>query len=140
MLFLPNFFIAVITTIGTRNIKTLVIHPHLVLLPVFTFFSFQKKELGFCSKGDGDSRIQFSPLMTKINMVVSLVCCVPFFGFYDYSGLEICPNCIAIPISLSLSLILTIAFLYMEKCCCDCLMEVRCCNIKMDSKIFDPHQ
>ena len=137
---LTNLLIAIITTVEIRNFKVLVHHPYLVLLPVFTFFSFKRKKIGFCNGGVGDSRIQFSPLMTSIDMGLTLGFLV-FIVIYDMPfvfGLTfILPD---MPPIFVLSLMLSSIFTYMEKYCCEICLGVRCCNIKMDLKTFDPYQ
>ena len=47
LLSFPSLIMAMITTVGT-NFRILVQHPALVLLPTFTFFSFQKIKGGCC--------------------------------------------------------------------------------------------
>ena len=136
LLHIPNFIIAIITTVAKDNIKILYQHPSLVLLPCFTFFSFKK--IGLCN----DARIKFSPLMTVINMIVSTICYGSIIGLMhsmvdeDWDKTYFLTICIPI---FAFGCVMTLMVMFMETCCC-CCSSVTCCNIKDDVKIYDPSE
>ena len=69
LLFLPQLLLAIFSTLdlSSRNsLKILISHPSLILLPVFTFFTFSKIQ---CC---GDRRVKFSVRFTLINMAVTV--------------------------------------------------------------------
>ena len=134
LLHIPNFIIAIITTVAMDNIKILYQHPSLVLLPCFTFFSFQK--IGICD----DARIKFSPLMTIFNIIISSICYGSIFGFMnsmvdeDWDKTYFLTICIPI---FAFGCLMTLIVMFMETCCC-CCGTLTCCNIKDDVRIYDP--
>ena len=75
LLFLPPLILSIITTINWKNRRVLVQHPSLILLPVFTFFTFSKQKMKMsCGKNTVTHRIKFSYLYTWINIVISSIC------------------------------------------------------------------
>jgi len=132
VLSLPSLIIAMITTVGP-NFKILAQHPALVLLPTFTFFSFQKLKCG-CFGGDPDHKFMFSKKMTMFNMLINGPC----FGIVCRLLYIMDINFLAIlPPPFILAVLLSMVFLYMEKCC-GCCLTVSCCNIQDKGEVFDP--
>ena len=135
LLFLPQLLLALITTINKSNVKILIQHPSLVLLPVFTFFTFSKKKITYFAQGD--SRVQFSKFYSLVNISLTTVCIVPvvyFCIFEATSSTEQSVFEIAIAIFLFGSgIIFTFLFLYIE--------NLPCCNqSKIVISTFDPNQ
>merc|ERR1719282_1181991 len=73
ILFLPNLLIAIFTTVGRNNYRALIQHPSLLLLPTFTFFSYQMLKSGARCCGEADGKIMFSKKMSMCNMRVNVV-------------------------------------------------------------------
>ena len=68
-LFLPQLLLALWSSFGATkaSLKTIIQHPSIIILPMFTFFTFSKMNT-FC--GDRDIKIKFSPLYTWINIII----------------------------------------------------------------------
>ena len=83
----------------------------MLLLPTYTFFSFEKMKSGFCGRADSDGRD---------NLTVWLL---------------------EFPLPLLVLAILSMMFMFfMEKFCgCLCLGET-CCNISDWTRVYDPDQ
>ena len=148
LLFLPPLILSLITTIDWKNRRVLVQHPSLILLPVFTFFTFSKMRVscGRSTVSPKDSRIKFSYLYTWINMFTSSIC---FGSIFVISRLMVDDDWQSQTLSywllhistilFGLGINLTILFLYLEKWflpCCTC----PCFHIKMDLTVYDPEQ
>ena len=71
-LFLPQLFLALWSSVGASktSLKTIIHHPFIIILPMFTFFTFAKMNT-FC--GDRDVRIKFNSIYTWMNMILSSV-------------------------------------------------------------------
>ena len=71
LMFLLNGFsfpVTIFTVIQVNNLKSwriFIRQPHIILLPLFTFFSFQKLDLFNCKKDN--TRVKISPAMTIFN-------------------------------------------------------------------------
>ena len=148
LLFLPPLILSIITTIGWRNRRVLIQHPSLILLPVFTFFTFSKMKVS-CGRNtltSQDHRIKFSYLYTWINMVTSSLCFGSIFVISRMMVDDVWQSKTLSYWLLHISTILfgfginlTILFLYLEKWfapCCHC----ECLHIKMDFTVYDPDQ
>ena len=118
---LPQLVLALATTIDRKNVKILVQHPSLVLLPVFSFFTFSKKKVNLCCKGPQDSRVHFSYFYTLINIIVTSICYgldvfLYLFNYYGSFGYGFKVNFIVISATIfGLGILFTLLFLYIEK-------------------------
>ena len=165
VLFLPQLFLAFSSTVDftkKNSLKILISHPSLLLLPMFTFFTFSK--LQCC----GDRRVKFSKRFTLINIAISVAGLVAWFVFSffkigaDFKQLiselkkidifdfvlrptknfyEIRSYTITLVITSALTLIgilSTIIFLYLDTlccCCCGCFLSAT-----ETLRVFDPDQ
>ena len=70
-LFIPNMALALWSSVGSSksSLKMLIHHPSIIILPMFTFFTFSKMSTGCCGKED--NRVRFSPVYTCINILIS---------------------------------------------------------------------
>ena len=146
ILFLPNLLIAIFTTVGRKNYRALLHHPLLLLLPTFTMFSYQKLRSGAGCCGETDGKIVFSKKMSMCNMLINGVSFGVIGGLFlngtYFSGLKwnIFQKLeyLLIPLPLLIaSIIFSLIFMFMEKCC-GCCLAVACCNIKDQARIYDP--
>ena len=130
LLFLPQAVLAIFSSLNLRSKSSLEIitrHPSILLLPVFTFFTFSKLNVS-CS--GPESRIRFSKKFSWINIGVSAVgyvACLVLLHWWliIYTGPPIL-----------LSLILTVLFLHLDRlcCCCSCCLEPG-----EEISVYDPH-
>ena len=139
LLFLPQLLLALTTTIDRTNVKILVQHPSLVLLPVFTFFTFSRKEISCCGRGQADSRIQFSRFFSLVNIVITTICLAPGIALYYYQHECIQHDSVSFDqasdqiieyASFVLGICFTLLFLYIEK--------LPCFKTKIFMFIYDP--
>ena len=143
LLTLPNLLTAIFTTIGRNNWrKVLTQHPHLLLLPTYTFFSFEKLQPG-CGCANLDHRIRFSKRMSIINIIIQSICFGVLFGLaqtwqFD-ADLTVSLLVVLLPLFI-LAIILSMIFLFMEKCCGCCCLGVACCNITDQIRVYHPDQ
>ena len=74
LLYLPQLLLALVTTLDTKYTSLTILwnHPSLILLPLFTFFTFSKPH-NFCRSDASDNRVMFSVKYTKINMAVLMI-------------------------------------------------------------------
>ena len=82
MIFLPNLLLALMLILKTKksSLKMILSHPSLLLMPVFTLFTFSKINSG-CGNGEKDERIAFSLKFTIINFFLSV-------GYVDFDVLH----------------------------------------------------
>ena len=73
ILFLPELLLSVYSV---NSIRTVYLQPSLLLLPLFTFFTFSRVSFGW--QAPPDNRIKFSQKMTFLNMALAMV---GFFGW-----------------------------------------------------------
>ena len=145
LLFLPPLILSMITTIDWKNKWILMQHPSLILLPVFTFFTFSKIKVA-CDGSAKDTRIQFSYLYTWINIVTSSVCFGLIFVICrimvddDWQSKTLSYWLLHIStILFGFGINLTILFLYLEKWFCACC-TCDCFHIKMNITVYDPNK
>ena len=146
ILYLPQLLLALTTTLDTKSssLRILRNHPSLIMLPVFTFFTFSKPH-NFCRSNFEDSRVFFSLKYTKINMAISIACYILFcyvmrFTVQDKS--DIFENYYSLVFWLNfflfiLTLILTISFMYFDYifcCCCRCFLAA-----EQKLSVYDPN-
>ena len=141
--FLPGLLIGLFSCWHQGILKTLVAHPSVFLLPVFTHFTFGSNSK-LCCKGEveGEKFISFSPKATAVNVSVTVagillyVITLPLVsalnytapledrcgsGFYLYLGLP----CSLLGIILTLVVAFSNQCSCCEACCCSC--ERACC-------------
>ena len=137
ILFLPNLLIAIFTTVGRNNYRALIQHPSLLLLPTFTFFSYQMLKSGTRCCGEADGKIMFSKKMSMCNMRVNVVSLF-IFGLFS---LKVWFIGFLLPIALPMlfaCIILSMIFIFMEECCNGYCLTVACCNSRDQARIYDP--
>ena len=80
LLTLPNLLTAIFTIMDRSNLrKVLTQHPHLLLLPTYTFYSFEKLQPN-CGCADCDHKIRFSKRMSIMNIIIQSICFGVVFG------------------------------------------------------------
>lgn len=145
LLYLPQLLLALVTTLDTKYSSLTILwnHPSLILLPLFTFFTFSKHH-NFCRSDPSDNRVRFSVKYTKINMAISIVSitifCSPVLLSTEsaFSQEYYEPFVYSIVYLLIVSVILTLAFIYFDHlfcCCCQC-----CLSSKQQIVVYDPNQ
>ena len=74
-------------TIGRskNSVKTIIDQPTLILLPIFTFFTFSKMSVG-CG-GKKDLRLKLSKCFTLLNFLISTLISLAVGAFYFLSGI-----------------------------------------------------
>ena len=78
MLFLPQLLLSIFSTLNFRSLSSLKIlyrQPSLILLPIVTYFTFSRDNIGCCG---GNNRVSFSKKFTCLNVVASFV---GYFGW-----------------------------------------------------------
>ena len=147
ILYLPQLLLALMTTLDMKfsSLSILRSHPSLIMLPVFTFFTFSKPH-NFCRRNLEDSRVMFSLKYTKINIAISIGCYILFCYvmrftlltesevFRNYYSLFFWSNFLL----FVLTLILAISFMYFDYifcCCCNCFLSA-----KQQLSVYDPNQ
>ena len=150
LVFLPNMLMAMISTIEMRNKnswKILMSQAAFILLPMFTFFTFQKINLNLFCSSLTDPRVRFSPRMSQANIIMSVA---GYFGWmlwiintYDPSNPYQYPWFIFL---LSQSLNVTMPMLIISIFLTEIYinfhhLERFCCSIpKEEIHIYDPDQ
>ena len=148
LLYLPQLLLALVTTLDTKYSSLTILrnHPSLVMLPVFTFFTFSKQH-NFCRSDTSDNRVMFSLKYTKINLAISMVSFALFNYVWRFSlrteselfhqGYYYLLTYSAIYLFVA-SVILTITFIYFDYlfcCCCPCFL-----SSKQQIVVHDPNQ
>ena len=145
-MYLPQLLLALMTTLDMKftSLSILRNHPSLIMLPVFTFFTFSKPH-NFCRRNPDDSRVMFSLKYTKINIAIGiasyiLFCYVMRFTlltesdvFKNYYSLFFWTNFLL----FVLTLILAVIFMYFDYifcCCCNCFLSA-----KQQLSVYDPN-
>ena len=76
ILYVPQLILALVVVIDVRSgasWRTLMEQPSLILMPVFTHFTFARINLGGCQNDETDNRIMISKFFTIINIVLSII-------------------------------------------------------------------
>ena len=133
-----SFILALILTMDGKNVKILYQHPDLVLLPVFTFFTFTRIKFGCCGRPI-DSKLVFSKKYTYINIILGTISvgCFVLSVLSSTQKAEIIAGLIMLTVLHALSVLLTILFMHMSSCCC-CCGGCGCCNIHDGDHVYDP--
>ena len=113
-----------------NSLKTFYRQPSLLLLPVFTCFTFSRISSGCC--GQADNRVVFSKKMTAVNIALTLAGIVGWGLYY-----------LEIFVVFSLFLLLpgldfTLLFLLYDKLCCCCC--TCCLSPSEEIAVYDPDQ
>ena len=122
VLFLPQLFLATLTTIDFRDInsiKILIQHPSLILLPVFTYFSFARINSCLCGASN-DIRVEFNYFFTWTNIVFNVVEHCIVYWILLYQSLDLVVLIVVSAPILVAGIIFTVTFLYMDKLCWCC--------------------
>ena len=127
----PFLLLSLAVTIDRKNWKILYQHPYIILLPVFTYFTFSKNKI-LCG-GATDSRLVFSKNFTYFNMLLTGGAFIWVFmrdasfnsGFF-----------VIMLVPLVLSVVPTILFMKMPRYSDDC-EDCGCCNIHNDVHLYD---
>ena len=125
--FLPGFLIGLFACWHRGILKTLLAHPSVFLLPVFSHFTFASNSKPCCQGGDGGkSFIAFSPKYTAINVGVSVAGILTYcFSLkFDLEQVGIYLG-VGLPCSI-LGLILTLFTVFSNKC--NCCKGTCCCS------------
>ena len=136
LLFLPQAVLAIFSSLNLRSKssleKIITRHPSILLLPVFTFFTFSKLNVS-CS--GGESRVMFSKKFSWINIGVSAVGYVLWSVWYLNRFGWLFPAIISGP-AFVLSVPLTVLFLHLDRLCscCSCCLEPG-----EEISVYDPH-
>ena len=86
----------------------------------------------------------FSKKMTMFNVFINGLCLGAIFGLvqlndaWKSSPITFSLREVSVPLFF-LAIFLSVVFMFMDKCCGSCL-TVTCCNIKDQTRIFDPDQ
>ena len=147
ILFLPQLLLSLFTTLNFRDkssLKILYRHPSLIILPIVTYFTFSRHNIGCCCCCSENNRVSFSKKFTWVNIAVSTVGFVVWLvwyyfsiiGYYNskYEAWEdyFIPTLVT---TLSLhvsSILLTALFLHTDKLCCCC------CDPREQLSVYDP--
>ena len=146
ILTLPNLLTAMFTTMGRNNWRKLLTHhPYLLLLPTYTFFTFEKLQTS-CGCAEPDHKIRFSKRMTVFNIIINSVCFGVLFVLVHFWQFENTSNRRALTAQLLLfllplfipAILFSMMFLFMEKCCGCCCLGAACCNIRDQIRVYHP--
>lgn len=129
ILYLPQLLLALMTTLSLNSSSLTILrnHPSLIVLSVFTFFTFAKQN-NFCWAQPGDSRVMFCPHNTKINIGISTFSCIIFFFVMSNTIIDD-PHLVTDYHELffwvctylsALAVLLTLSFIYFDYICCNC--------------------
>ena len=138
ILYLPQLFLAFSSTVDLtkkNSLKILISHPSLLLLPMFTFFTFSK--LQCC----GDRRVKFSKRFTLINIAISVAGIITCLVWNSDQLVAIKTFTITLVITSAttiLGILSTVIFLYLDTlccCCCGCFLSAT-----ETLRVFDPDQ
>ena len=78
LLFLPGLVLGLVLVLDRRTVAVVWRHPHLLLMPAFTYFTFSRRQVALSSRAR-DSRIQLSLRYSGLNMVLS---CLAFLAVF----------------------------------------------------------
>ena len=74
-----------------------------------------------------------------MNIIIQSICYGVLFGLAQVWQLTFGLLLVPLPL-LILAIILSMIFLFMEKCCGCCCLGVACCNISDQIRVYDPDQ
>ena len=135
-LFLPQFLLAIWSSGGATksSLKMISQHPSIILLPMFTFFTFAKMDTSCCGKRD--VRVRFSYFFTCLNMVWSLVSILSIFISFDFLPRFDASDFVLFVSIFLPSFIFNIIYLFYDSCC-GCCYE--CCQLPTTQlSVYDP--
>merc|ERR1719319_90093 len=133
-MFLPGLLLALLSLCHYKtSFKDILSHPSLLLLPVFSHFTFSFRPM-CCSSKEEQGRVQWSRRCTPANIVLSIIgICLYVTGHYlltnrtgTLHNLEFFYfYCLPVPI---MGMILTLIFCYLDiccSCCCSCSPDIQ---------------
>ena len=137
ILFLPGLLIGLYGSWHKGVLKTLVAHPSVFLLPVFSFFTFASNSKVCCCRGERQTGetgkektfITFSPKYTAINAGVCAAECLVGLVFALVMRWDAMGSVILIGTLFFLAIPLTLAATFSNQCtccrscCCSCCTE-----------------
>ena len=152
ILFVPQFILALVLVIDVRSgasWKILIEQPSLLLMPVFTHFTFARLKLGCCQNDETDNRIVIDKFFTIINIVLSIISYVIVFITAHFlldsedwgwhltgEDASILSQLLATVPLILFGMIFTIVFLYFGSSCCH-----SCCDCPGEEiLVYDPEQ
>ena len=134
-IFLPGFLVGLFSCWHRVILKTFLAHPSVLLLPVFTNFTFVSNSKVCCGGRGGkkeESYLGFSPKSTAINVGFSLVGSLIYFVTMAQLNPALFLSREALIIFLPLNIlkvILTLVFTFCNKCsCCKSSCCLCCCE------------
>ena len=135
IMYSATLIIVIIITIDIRNKQSWKIflqQPSLILLPVFTFFTFAKIKQSCCD--ERDIRVKISPVLTIFNILSNIIVII-----YSCSRLDSESFTIFLSIPTFIATTTTVASLYLHRvcpCCCQCWLSASDENFS----VYDPEQ
>ena len=119
-----------------NSLKTLYRQPSLLLLPVFTCFTFSRISSGGC--GQADNRVRFSKKMTAVNMALTLAGIISWgiYVSFESKGLGAVVGTIFFSLYFLPGLVFTLLFLLYDKLCCCCC--TCCLSPPEEIAVYDP--
>ena len=125
LVFLPNILLAITTSINLmkkNSWKIFLNQISFILLPTFTFFTFQRLRLNYCCcSSQTDDRVRFSPIMTQVNIIIAVA---GYLGWILWINETYHPQenlwlslYTTIPLLLA-GILLTEIYIYFDKFCC----------------------
>ena len=128
-IFLPGFLVGLFSCWHCGILKTFLAHPSVLLLPVFTNFTFVSNSKVCCGGRGGmkeESYLVFSPKSTAINVGVSLAGTLIYMAPLARSRSFVVVLVALLPLSI-LGIIFTLMFTFCIQCSC-CLSCCCCCE------------
>jgi len=120
----PGLITGIIFIRHRSLLKTFLIHPSLLLLPAFTFFSFESNKKCCKSNNRDEVEITFSVKATSLNILFSIATTIVFiFTGKNYDSSSVCEEDLSpyvpLPVSIFLTAILLLTTLS-SPCSCSC--------------------
>jgi len=114
-MFLPGLLVALLSLCHYKtSYKDILAHPSLLLLPVFSHFTFSFRPL-CCSSKKEQGRVQWSRRCTLANIVLSIMGICLFGYVYNLlTGPDFSLLLLTVPI---MGVIITLIFCYLDACC-----------------------
>ena len=141
MLFLPPLLLCLVSTLNYEDKSSLKIiyrHPSLIILPIVTFFTFSRINVGCCSVNIWfftrttvkNNSVSFSKRYTYINIFFTTAMYALRVGM-DTTNLNNDGFIVSMALHV-LSILLTALFLHLDKVCCCC------CDPREMLSVYDP--
>ena len=122
-LFIPLPLFAIWSSIGAKksSLKVIFQHPSIILLPIFTYFTFSK--MNTSCWGKRDVRLIFSPLHTWLNIIISSGCIYCFFLAGDIGPWNFGIDFVLLNIPAVVPTVIFLHYDYLFCCCCECCLQ-----------------